>query len=40
MLPRLLLQTLQVVLARHKASDKEYALKVVDKQYIIRWAAG
>lgn len=27
---------LQVVLARHKATGKEYALKVVDKQYIIR----
>lgn len=31
--------SLQVVLARHKASGKEYALKVVDKQYIIRWEA-
>ncbi|KAI3424807.1 hypothetical protein D9Q98_008193 [Chlorella vulgaris] len=25
-----------VVLARHRASNKEYALKVVDKQYIVR----
>jgi serine/threonine protein kinase len=27
-----------VVLARHRASNKEYALKVVDKQYIVRCA--
>lgn len=30
----------QVVLARHRESGKEYALKVVDKQYIIRWVLG
>lgn len=29
-----------VVLARHRASGKEYALKVIDKQYIMRWVLG
>ena len=29
-----------VVLARHRATGQQYALKVIDKQYIQRWVLG
>ena len=29
-----------VVLARHRATGQQYALKVIDKQYILRWVLG